>query len=227
MRNRSLLAVAALAAVTWMAPIVALAATPEPSGDWSAYLGAPGPEECRAQPVTAEALVGMLATAVAQPAPASTPAAPATIDDLPSGDPAGAEDAVGALTTMREVLACVNAGSFGRALALFTPNGIVQLLLGTSSGSIPLTEDQLRQSIEFLRPLLEGPATPVAESQRAGMSEIREVRRLPDGRILVVSVGSVGGNGGLAYAILIKVGDQWLIDAAGSIAESATPTPTG
>jgi hypothetical protein len=201
------------------------AATPETSSDWSEWLGTPGPEECTTEPITADEFVYAVATAIAQPQPEPIPIEVASIDDLPSGEPASAEETASALDTVREVIACVNAGSFGRALALFTPNGMGQLLLGTSAESTPLTEEELLQSIEFLKPILETPATPVPVEQRAALIEIQDVRKLPDGRMLVVSVGDAASGNGVAFAVLSKVGDRWLIDAAGTIGQPATPTP--
>jgi hypothetical protein len=225
MRIRSSLAAAAILLVTSWIPVVTSASTPETSSDWSEWLGTPGPEACTIKPISAEALVYAVATAIATPQPESIPAEVASIDELPSGEPANADETAGSLDTVREVIACVNAGSFGAVLALFTPNGVAQLLLGMSGESTGLTEEELVQSIEFLRPILETPATPVPVEQRAALVEIQDVRKLPDGRILVVSVGDAASDSGVAFAVLTKVGDRWLIDAAGTIGQSTTPTP--
>ena len=193
------------------------------SGDWSEWTGVPGPEECVTEPVDAETFIDELVVAAATPAANDIPLMVASIDDLPAGEAASDEETEGALTTVRELLACVNAGKFGSVLALFTPEGLVTLLFGASGmDASTTTAEDLSEALGFFLPFLTAPATPIAQEAQAGLVEITDVRKLPDGRILVVSVGDATGSEGEAFAVLEEVDGRWLIDAAGAIGELPT-----
>jgi len=192
--------------------------------DWSKWTGVPGPEECTAESVDIAEFVQGLVAAAGTPAANDIPLQVASIDDLPAGGPASEEETEGALTTVRELLACVNAGRFGSVLSLFTPEGLVALIFGASGlDAATMTAEEIEAAIAFFTPFLDTPATPAADDARAGLVEIKDVRRLPDGRILVVSVGDATGTEGEAFAVLEKVGDRWLIDTAGAIGDVAMP----
>jgi hypothetical protein len=192
--------------------------------DWSEWTGIPGPEECTAESVDVAEFVQGLVAAAGTPAVNDIPLQVASIDDLPAGGPASEEETEGALTTVRELLACVNAGKFGSALSLFTPEGLVALIFGASGlDAATMTAGEIEAAISFFTPFLDAPATPAADDARAGLVEIKDVRRLPDGRILVASVGDATGTEGEAFAVLEKVGDRWLIDTAGAIGDVAMP----
>lgn len=223
-RSSLVMVALAIALVATFTGQVALAR--QDGSEWAAWTGVPGPEECTAEPIDLATFVDELVAAAASPTPGDVPLQIGSIDELPAGEPASAEETYGALSTVRALLACVNAGKFDSLLALFTPDGLVQLLFGTSGlDASAMTEDDIRAAIEFFAPILSAPATPVAEGERAELTEIRDVRKLPDGRILVVSVGDATVTEGEAYAVLEEVDGRWLIDVAGEIGGMEAPTP--
>ena len=89
----------------------------------------------------------------------------------PTGDAAGEETVAGITATVREAIACRNAGDYARMLVFFTPNMLAELY-----GS-PATVDP-----EVLQGIQEGPR-PVPEPRRLRIEAIEEVVMLPDGRV--------------------------------------------
>lgn len=195
--------------------------------DWSEWLEEPSPDECTVETVNAEAIIYTIATAAANPPKEFFPAQVESIADLPSGEPATRAEAEGALSAIRIAIACFNAGSFGAVLAMFSEQGITQLMLGTGQFQAKsMTTEEIEQTIAFFAPIIDAPATPIAVTERTRLTEIRDVLLLEDGRILITTVGFSNIGEGLAFFILSEGDDHWEIDAAGSIGPIATPATT-
>ena len=194
------------------------------SSDWSEWTGVPGPEECVIDPVETDSFVQDLIAAAATPVAEDVPLMVESIDELPAGDTPSDEEAEGALTTVRELFACVNAGKLGSVLALFTPNALATLLFGVAGiDAASMAEEEIAATVALFAAFLESSATAMEADQQARIGEIQDVRKLPDGRILIVISGSAIDTDAVGYAILREVGDRWLVDAAGTIGEVDIP----
>lgn len=130
----------------------------------------PAPEECQvARREFPLFPAGVGQRAAATPAPIATPpAAPFTV---PTGDAADAETAAAITATVREAIACRNAGDLLRAYTLFTQDMIVALFGG------PATVDP-----EVRRVVLDGLRT-VPPARRLGLVSVADIVVLPDGRV--------------------------------------------
>ena len=132
--------------------------------------GVPGPAECQiALPESIEFPADSMRPVAATPAPIVT-ASPEPFTP-PAGEPANEETAAGVTATVREAIACRNAGDVARSLVFFTPNMLAELY-----GS-PATVDP-----EVLQGIQEGPR-PVPEPRRLRIDAIEAIVALPDGRI--------------------------------------------
>jgi hypothetical protein len=192
--------------------------------DWSAWLEEPSPDECTVEATSADHVIETIAIAAINPPDDILPGQVDSIEDLPSGKPATAEEAEGAMSALRMAIACFNAGKYGAALAMFSDQGLTQLLLGNEQFQVQsLSMQEIEQLIDLLAPIFDNPATPVPASERARLTEIRDVLLLEDGRILITAVGFTNIGEGLAFFILSEGEDHWEIDAAGSIGPIATP----
>jgi ketosteroid isomerase-like protein len=200
----------------------ASAAPPAQDATPVAGLGVPGPEECRVEPRSLASLQA-LATPRAGGRPPTVPSG--TPVALPEGEPADAETVAGITATIREFLACVNAGDQLRAFALY--------------------------SDDFLRPFFGQPGTftpenyaraatpqPIPTEEWRALVDVRDARVLADGRVGAVVVvddptsedvaGPAGQTRDTSFVILVKRGDRWLVDGAiddipGE--ETGTPVP--
>ena len=193
--------------------------------DWSAWLEEPSPDECTVEATSADDVIETIAKAAINPPDDILPGQVESIEDLPSGNPATAEEAEGALSALRMAIACFNAGNAGAALAMFSDQGLIQLLLGNEQFQIEsLSMREIEQLIDLLAPVFDNPVTPVPTSERTRLTEIRDVLLLEDSRVLVTAVGTSSIIGqGLAFFIFTEGDDHWEIDAAGSIGPIATP----
>jgi hypothetical protein len=140
--------------------------------------------------------------------------------DLPAGEPASAEAVEATSATLWEAVACLNGGEVGRFMAFLSPAGVRAFYLGifTMFGGEPATPTA--QDIAEMRANLEtslaASPTPVAEAEQARIDRIRDVRVLPDGRILLLIDGTLGVDAVL-YMVFSAAGDRMLIDAFGQI----------
>ncbi|MDP9353484.1 MAG: hypothetical protein M3P51_18345 [Chloroflexota bacterium] len=162
----------------------------------------PPPDECRVSPRTVESLLELgygqpIAEPAAHPAPEGVPADEATIASVTA--------------TVRELIACVNAGDRLRAFALFTDQGLHQAFF---PGGPPSQEE-----IDSLA----APPTPTTPEEQEAMPLVQDVQLLPDGRARALLVGggpamAVDGDGDRIY-IFVRAGDRWLIDEQFVLAE--------
>jgi hypothetical protein len=162
----------------------------------------PDPSECQIEPRDDARIAALLATPVAPAAsPAATPATPLPADALPAGEPAGPDAPFGINETMREFVACVNAGDTRRVLALLSDDvsrETVAALLGdaTESGALP-----------------PGTPAPLSADEQLLFFSIRDPRVLEDGR--VGAIVSDDTRPDFAFFIIFEEQDgRWLIDEA-------------
>lgn len=137
---------------------------------------APPPELCQAEARRFDEL-----DALARRGPAGTPQTSRTTDVLPAGEPADAATVAAVTATVRELVACWNAGELLRAYGLYTDDGLAALFARQGS---------------FSRAAYDGLATPqpAPAAERAAILAIEDVRRLPD--------GTVGATVTIRYAVV-------------------------
>ncbi len=153
------------------------------------------------------------ATPVATPVPA-TPLASAP--EIPTGQPVDAGTQAAIETTLREVVACGNAGDFARRLALFTDRFARQF--GPPSG---VTAEAARAALATPQPV---PAT-----QAAAIVAIDQCRQLADGRVVVTLTlddPTARPRRQSLEAFLVRSDDRWLVDDLVPIVTPATPIAT-
>jgi steroid delta-isomerase-like uncharacterized protein len=130
---------------------------------------------------------------------------------VPTGQPADAETVAGVTATVRELLACFNAGDIGRAAALHT-----EAFLRRQLAAIPP---------EAFLAIMTAPPSPPRE--QAVLHGVRDVRVLPDGRAGAFAdiYDPVVGGDATFYFTFAKVGDRWLSDEEVILPFGATGTP--
>ncbi len=161
----------------------------------------PAPEECQAAPRAFPLFpAGTGQREAATPAPVVTPPAPPFAP--PSGNAAGAETIAAVTVTVRESIACRNAGDFLRAYTLFTQDMIVALYGGPAS-----VDPELRQAV------VDGPRR-VPPARRLAIVSIGDVVILPDGRAGAVVETETGRRTFRDYLIFEQDAEsgRWLID---------------
>jgi ketosteroid isomerase-like protein len=204
--------VLAVVGLTLSAPSVARAqATPE--GEIVAA------EECTVEPVDVEAALNALAaTPELGEASSFDPEATAT---PPTGEPADEETVAAIEETVRQFFACTNAGDQARVLALLSPELFISAS-GITADDLP-DEESIPELAEAAEAQL-GEATPVAEDERTGLVEIRDVVVLDDGRVAATVVGDgPDGESSPALFIFVEQDGVYLIDFFGELAEDGTP----
>jgi hypothetical protein len=173
---------------------------------------APDPAECRVEPRPAD-LFDQLAAAPADAAATPTVAQSPTPFLLPAGDPPPADAEAAAVATVREAIACRNAGDAGRLAALYTDTYLARLAALPPEERGPLATFGQE-------------ANPVPEESRITLLLVEEVRSLADGVGVLVSIDDpateIGGPERL-FAVLREEGGRYLIDEetypdAGSVA---------
>lgn len=182
----------------------------------------PPPAACTVAPRTAaslRALTGTPSAGLATPATTATPFVP------PAGHPVDPVTLAAITATMREEIACVNAGDLGRQLALYTDD-LLRRFIAANGGS-------------FTAALLGDLATPAAAlppASRVALMAVRDARVLPDGRVGAIVVTRHLDETALRtnFAVFVKLGGRWLIDEVvpnpvetGPAPAAPTPTRTG
>jgi hypothetical protein len=205
-RHVSVVVFVVLAALT---PIAGTAqqATPPPGAE------ALGPEECRVDPRSPEAILSILSTPAADSGAAATGIPPAggqrtvaSEDELPTGEPADAATAEAAEAAVREFTACFNARDLFRLFSLVSDDFLRGLAVQTG---VPASREELATAAA-MQP------TPVSESDRQVILAIRDARVFPDGRVGVVLVGDWLNDEKPpqpTLVILVQSADRWLVDA--------------
>ncbi len=186
--------VTALCSLALSGPAVALVqeATPAAGG----FPITPDPAECQVEARTVDEFVAVLGAATP-----TTPDPVGTTVEVPLGEAADAETVAGVTATIREILACFNAGDFSRALSLFSSEAINRI-----AAEDPITEEELRSFLE---------ATPQAAQaeQQSTLLALTDVMELEDGRVgalMATTDPFVGPD--TAYVIFVQENDRWRID---------------
>ncbi len=174
----------------------------------AAELGPPTAAECQIAPRSEAEIAALAAT------PLTTPATPVPPEpaSLPEGEPADAATIAGLMQTLREVIACAEAGDLGRLLALYTDDAIVQAVLNAEP--VPIVPGRRPDGTPH-------PASPPAVIDRTPV--VLEARMLPDGRVAAL-VTTVEPGAAVDVVWFARVGDRWLIDAIRpALIEPGTP----
>lgn len=161
--------------------------------------------EPRRLPIMVEPALGAVTPAPAQP----------TVFAIPDGEPVDAAIAEALEATVRESLACRNAGDFLRAYALFSDR-FVAALLGPPDAIDP-----------DLVARLSVPPTPVAEADRLSLGSVSDARRLTDGRVGAIAVTQNAEEVFADYLFFVESGDRWLIDERVFLSDKPRSTPVG
>lgn len=188
-------AIVALAVASVLSPIAPAVHAAQPATP-VAGIDTPRPDECAAEPVR---LPIALPPVAATPTPLlSDPAA------LPPGEAADTAMVAGVTATVREAIACRNAGDLRRAYALMTPR-LLAGLLGTPETAPP----------EIVALLLE-PDRRVPKDERVALVAISEAALLPDGRVRARVETEAAGFRFADLLLFVRAGegDRWLIDDA-------------
>ena len=151
-----------------------------------------------------------------QPPSEATPVAPGpgvlpTADSVPVGEPAPEADAAAVTATVREALACRNAGDVRRAYALFTDD-MIYTLLGGDPGPAPELLYLLENRNE--RPL---------RGERLELVSVANVGILPDGKLRAEVVTANAETTFTDVLVFAGQDGRWLIDE--SIAMGREPRP--
>lgn len=197
------LVVAALAAFS--TATVAQDATP------LADLDVPAPAECRVAPVPVARLRQGAATPIG-----GTPVGDAATPFAPPVDTAADAATTEAVTaTVREAIACANAGNLLRGLALASDSYRDRFVAGLDLGRFD------ERSVDLL-------ATPEPPLDGQALLGVRDVQFLADGRVgLVVTTADDPSEvvPRERYVLLVASAGRWLIDDVIALAPVATPTP--
>jgi hypothetical protein len=159
----------------------------------------PDAAECRISPRSVERTLALIALATPE---TSTREAPYAI--VPKGTPADASTVAGVIATVREFVACVNAGDFPRAFTLFTEDGFKRF----STSSTPPTEEEIRV-------LFEVNPEDVATETPASLVAVTDISDLADGRVgafAVIDDATESPPMTTSYLVFARTGERWLID---------------
>jgi len=158
----------------------------------------PAPSECTVEPRALPLLAADASSTVTPPSTDFTATPPSQTESDPA-EPAVVSEVT---ATVREALACRNAGDFLRAYALVTD----EFLLRTFGGAETI-DPEVAAAIE---------AEPVRlrREERLLLVAVSDVRLLADGRVAALVTTSGAGEEWRDYLIFVQQGDRWLIDRA-------------
>jgi hypothetical protein len=168
----------------------------------------PAANGCTVAPRPADELIPLWFGPDGTPAATPMPSSPAASEaDLPQGEPADA-DTIAAITAVaQQVIACANAGEYGRWFALFTDHAAAQL--GPEPGQ---TEADARAFLTTPQPVPAG--------EREAFVDLSDIRVLPDGR--VGALLDVEGEPP-TFVYFVQQDGQWLVDDLIFLPGEATP----
>jgi len=204
-----------------VAPLTALATTPTPSVVTTSWAGVPSPADCVVnESATADSIVDSLRTPVAGAASIEFPLTIPAESDLPRGETPTKEQVDAVSAVIWNMVACINGGNYAGFFGEFTGPAIsvffggIFVALGRAPG--PFTEKELTELHTNMTASLAASPVPVADEEHARIDAIRDVRLLPDGRILLLVDGTVGTDATI-YVVMTLVEERWMIDAIGQI----------
>lgn len=207
----------------------------------SARTGAPPPEDCTGDPITAAQIVAALrGEGVTPDGPDAIPLIGIEESELPAGEEPDPADLAAAIDVVWAATACANAGDFSRFFGHLTPNAIHALVMGLLEAlgrpAAPFTDEELADLEANLAVGLTADPEALVGDDRARIDAIRGARVLPDGRLLLLSDGRLVLDG-TGYLIMVEVDGVWKADRLGQIGdvdmlglgtgETAPPTTRG
>jgi hypothetical protein len=184
--------------------------TPEPADDpptptvVAPRIDIPDPDLCDVEPRTVEGMLALIATPIAQqPTPTASPTE-ATATETVTDQPATAAIIGQIQRTVREVVACGNAGDLLRVWAYFSDD-----FVRASAASQPAL---FNSTILTARARAQEPRTDA-------MPKVTSVRLLPDDRVSAVvaiptasPMAVVANQSGTVTLVFVQVDNHWLID---------------
>jgi hypothetical protein len=211
MRCLFLTALVAFGLMSVVLPTRAMAQEASPSAE----LGPPSIAECQIAP-RPESEIEMLGGAGGTPVSETGEVDETEPMALPEGEPVDDATRTEIERTLREVIACAQAGDLPRLLALYSDAAVERLVLAEEP--VPIVPGQPEGGVPGV------PATPVASADRTPV--VGEARLLPDGRV-AAEVSSVAPDSQHEVVIFVQspTGDRWLIDEIHPLlVGTATPT---
>lgn len=119
----------------------------------------------------------------------------------------------GVTETVREAIACTNAGETRRVLSLFSDNRVRAFFAGRGA---PTSEE--------IGAVLELPATPVAEAAQLELVSVTDPRGLPNGGVGALVETRSGETTFVDFVYFVEQDGRWLIDDSVAI-DSSTQVP--
>lgn len=176
----------------------------------------PAPSECTVSPRTLDEVVGIWRSAAAA-APAGTPAAPAPFV-VPSGTPADGETVAAIAATVRQLVACLNAGDYLRIFSFSTDRRLF----------VDFSDDIAQGLAEIDLVTLVTRAAPLSPDLQMPMLVVKDVRILADGRVGAILIDALEQSGDSlgTFVTYVKSGDRWLMDDSRELADAAGEVAT-
>jgi hypothetical protein len=119
----------------------------------------------------------------------------------------------GVTETVREAIACTNAGETRRVLSLFSDNRVRAFFAGRGA---PTSEE--------IGAVLELPATPVAEAAQLELVSVTDPRGLPNGGVGALVETRSGETTFVDFVYFVEQDGRWLIEDSVAI-DSSTQVP--
>lgn len=162
---------------------------------------APSSDLCTVAPLTFDGLNAIIEGGRATPVAGSTSAQAGRDGVVPEGAPVPPDIEEGVRSVVREYVACQNSGELLRAYALYSDDYLARLFT--------------RQGV-WSRAAYDGLATPMpnGEDQPTAILGIRDVRRLPDGRVgatVTITYASIPMPKTF-FVTFVRTEDGWAID---------------
>jgi hypothetical protein len=133
----------------------------------------------------------------------------------PTGAPASGAIEQAVTATIRQSIACANAGDLLRGLALYTDQFLANQLVGPNG----ITQENMAL-------LASTPPATVPAANRLSLVAIQNVIQLPDGRAGATVITRNADGDFVDYLFFARVGGDWLIDEAVRLqSPNGTPAP--
>jgi hypothetical protein len=183
----------------------------------AAELGPPGVAECQITP-RSESEIAMLEGVGGSPVSGASEVDETEPMVLPDGEPVDDATRDAIERTLREVVACAQAGDLARLLALYSDAAVERLVLAAEP--VPIVPGQPDSGVSGVS------ATPVASADRTPV--VGDARLLPDGQV-AAEVSSVAPDSQRDVVLFVQApsGDRWLIDEIHPLLVSAATPASG
>lgn len=184
-----------------------------PTAMVAAAMGTPTPAECRVAPRDPGSIPATGASPIATGSGAELEETA-----LPPGEPADDETIAAVEAVLREWTACGNAGDGRRWAALFSD----RYLSRWAAWDISVTLDD-RPPTDLAEFLARAP-TPLPIAERLPTPNVRDVRTLPDGRVVATIDYRPSGSEEAFVLLFARVADRFRIDGFRPVVSAGTPT---